>query len=584
MKTVILTSTLLTAAQVIAAPLSPCGINATEATGAWDYIVVGSGAGGIPVAAQLAASGKRTLLLERGPPSSGRWTGEKYGGLADPNWKPSWLQDTNLTFYDVPGLYTEIFSGNFSSDIYCQDVQGAIAGCVLGGGTAINAGLWWKPAKIDWDYVFPANSGWSSSDMQNATDSVFGRIPGVSVPSTNGQLYLQQGAHVIEGALEQASWTREVSNETPDQRTQKRVFTNTTFMYQNGERGGPMATYLVEAVQRPNFQIWTNTEVERVQRDGGRATGVVVKSVGAGGHDGVISVSNTGGVVLSAGAYGSPKILFRSGIGPQDQLNMVKRVEGESMVDESQWISLPVGYNLADNINTDIVITQPNVANFDWIEAYHNPPASAAEEYRDNKTGILTQCGSNLNPMLWEPVIGMDGYYRQLQWTARVASSLGVEDTNGTAMTVSNYLGLGQVTRGRTTINEDLTMVVSQGMNIQQNAADRAAIVQGVEDLRSVLANITNLTIVQPAPEVSSSDCVDQTEHAPVNHWLGTCKLGVDDGRYGGQAVVDPDTKVYGMDNLFVVDGSIFPGLTTANPSAAIVVAAERAAQRILAL
>jgi len=86
------------------------------------------------------------------------------------------------------------------------------------------------------------------------------------------------------------------------------------------------------------------------------------------------------------------------------------------------------------------------------------------------------------------------------------------------------------------------------------------------------------------ASDVSSSDYVDQTEHAAVNHWLGSCKLGVDDGRNGGQAVVDPDTKVYGMDNLFVVDGSIFPGLTTANPSAAIVIAAERAAQRILAL
>jgi len=344
-------ATLLTAAQVIAAPLSARDIDTSDSTEPWDYIIVGSGAGGIPVAAQLAASGKRTLLIERGPPSSGRWTSEEYGGLANPNWKPSWLQDTNLTFYDVPSLYTEIFSGNFASDIYCQDVQGAIAGCVLGGGTAINAGLWWKPAKIDWDYVFPANSGWSSSDMQNATDSVFSRIPGEPVPSTDGQLYLQQGAHVIEGALEQAEWTREVSNETPDQRTQKRVFTNTTFMYDHGERGGPMATYLVEAVQRPNFQIWTNTDVERVVRDGGLATGVAVKSVGAGGHDGVIPVSSEGAVVLSAGAFGSPKILFRSGIGPQDQLNMVKSVEADSMIDESQWIDLPVGYNLADNIN-----------------------------------------------------------------------------------------------------------------------------------------------------------------------------------------------------------------------------------------
>lgn len=60
--------------------------------------------------------------------------------------------------------------------------------------------------------------------------------------------------------------------------------------------------------------------------------------------------------------------------------------------------------------------------------------------------------------------------------------------------------------------------------------------------------------------------------------------MGLDDGRQGGSAVVDTDTKVYGMDNLFVVDASIFPGLTTANPSASIVTASERAAERILAL
>ena len=105
--------------------------------------------------------------------------------------------------------------------------------------------------------------------------------------------------------------------------------------------------------------------------------------------------------------------------------------------------------------------------------------------------------------MIWEPLIGTDGYYRQLQWTARVATSLGVDDSNGTAMTVSNYLGLGQFTRGRTTINENLTMIVSQPMDIQQNAADRAAIVQGVEDLRSVLGNVTGVTIVQPVSTIS---------------------------------------------------------------------------------
>jgi len=41
---------------------------------------------------------------------------------------------------------------------------------------------------------------------------------------------------------------------------------------------------------------------------------------------------------------------------------------------------------------------------------------------------------------------------------------------------------------------------------------------------------------------------------------------------------------VYGTDNLFVVDASIFPGITTGNPSAAIIIAAEHAADKILAL
>lgn len=69
------------------------------------------------------------------------------------------------------------------------------------------------------------------------------------------------------------------------------------------------------------------------------------------------------------------------------------------------------------------------------------------------------------------------------------------------------------------------------------------------------------------------------------NHWVGTAKMGADDGRKAsGTAVVDLNTKVYGTDNLFVVDASIFPGMMSHNPSAMIVIAAEQAAQRILAL
>lgn len=61
--------------------------------------------------------------------------------------------------------------------------------------------------------------------------------------------------------------------------------------------------------------------------------------------------------------------------------------------------------------------------------------------------------------------------------------------------------------------------------------------------------------------------------------------MGVDDGREeDGTAVVDLNTKVYGTDNLFVVDAGMFPGMVTANPSALIVAMAEQAADRIMQL
>jgi cellobiose dehydrogenase (acceptor) len=98
----------------------------------YDYIVVGGGAGGIPIADKLSEAGKKVLLIEKGPPSSGRWGG---------NLKPSWLAGTNLTRFDVPGLCNQIWVD--SAGIACTDTD-QMAGCVLGGGTAVNAGLWWK--------------------------------------------------------------------------------------------------------------------------------------------------------------------------------------------------------------------------------------------------------------------------------------------------------------------------------------------------------------------------------------------------------------------------------------------------------
>ncbi|KAI3337680.1 fungal cellulose binding domain-containing protein [Ustulina deusta] len=537
----------------------------------YDYIVVGGGAGGIPIADKLSEAGKKVLLIEKGPASSGRW-----GGTLG----PEWTEGTNLTRFDVPGLCNEIWED--SAGISCTDTD-QMAGCVLGGGTAINAGLWWKPNSLDWDYNFP--TGWKSSDMAGATSRVFSRIPGTDAPSKDGKRYLQQGFDVISGGLASGGWTSVVANDVPDQKNH--TYTHTPFMFSNGERGGPMATYLVTANARSNFKLWLGTAVKRVIRSGGHITGVEVEAYDDGGYAGVVNVTSiTGRVILSAGTFGSAKVLMRSGIGPEDQLEVVQTsTDGPTMISNSSWIKLPVGYNLNDHVNTDTVITHPDVVFYDFYEAYDDPNTTDVNLYLNQRSGILAQAAPNIGPIFFDEIMGADGIVRQLEWTSRVEGSGATDDDH--AMTMSQYLGRGAVSRGRMTITKALTTVVST-LPYLQDENDVLAVIQGIKNLQSAMKGVGSLTWALPDPDTSVEDFVNNMvvsySNRRANHWIGTSKLGTDDGRLGGSAVVDLNTQVYGTDNLFVVDASIFPGHVTANPTAYIVIASEHAAERILAL
>jgi cellobiose dehydrogenase (acceptor) len=115
--------------------------------------------------------------------------------------------------------------------------------------------------------------------------------------------------------LEAAGFKYVVPNDHPDQKN--RTVGHSTFFLENAERHGPLATYLVMALMRQKFRLWTNTNVRRLIREGGHVTGVEVEcskggSVGL-GYYGIVKVKpTTGRVVLSAGTFGSAKVLFRS--------------------------------------------------------------------------------------------------------------------------------------------------------------------------------------------------------------------------------------------------------------------------------
>jgi cellobiose dehydrogenase (acceptor) len=452
-------------------PTDPVSCAGTPApTDAYDYIVVGGGAGGIPVADKLSESGKSVLLLEKGPPSLAR-----FGGTMG----PEWVTSNNLTRFDVPGLCNQIWVD--SAGVACTDID-QMAGCVLGGGSAVNAALWWKPVDVDFDYNFPA--GWKSADVKGAIDRVFKRIPGTDTPSMDGKRYKQEGFDVLSGALGADGWKSVVAN---DQQNQKnRTYSHSPFMYKNGQRHGPLGSYMVTALERKNFKLWTSTMARRIVRTGGKATGVELESgVGGTGYCGTVNLNPGGRVILAGGAFGSSKVLFRSGIGPKDQLNVVKNsaIDGPTFIKESDWINLPVGQNLNDHVNTDLVIKHPNISNYDFYEAWDTPIEADKKAYLDKRSGILATSAPNIGPLAWEVITGSDGIDRSLQWTARVEGPR-ANDTNH--LTISQYLGHGSTSRGALSINGALSIFVSKAPYLQ-NEADTGVVIAGIKSMMKAI-------------------------------------------------------------------------------------------------
>ena len=330
--------------------------------------------------------------------------------------------------------------------------------------------------------------------MTAATQAVFSRIPGTDHPSKDGVLYIPDGFDTLRYGLAAANWTSVTANSSPGQKN--RTYAHTAYMYINAERGGPMATYLVTANGRSNFHMWLNTSVERINRAGGHAVSLNVIPTNNGGRIGRVNLTaTTGRVIVSAGAFGTAKLLFRSGIGPTDQLQVVNSsVDGPTMINSSFWLNLPVGYNLDDHLNTDTVISHPNVSYYDWPAAWDTPNTTDAANYLNKRIGPLTQAAPNIGPMMWEEITGPDGIVRQFQWTSRVEGSNNVP--SGHSMTLSLYLGRGAISRGRTTIGKGLNMVVSTLPYGDTN--DLATTAMAIDHMVAALSKIPGLTYNLP--------------------------------------------------------------------------------------
>ena len=91
-------------------------------------------------------------------------------------------------------------------------------------------------------------------------------------------------------------------------------------------------------------------------------------------------------------------------------------------------------------------------------------------------------------------------------------------------MTMSQYLGRGQVSRGRTTIGPDLSMAVTT-QPFFHNDGDKQAVIQGIKNLQAALANVKDLVWVRPMPNQTAEEYVDSllvtANGRRANHWMG---------------------------------------------------------------
>jgi cellobiose dehydrogenase (acceptor) len=519
----------------------------------YDYIVVGGGGSGIIAAQRLVETGKSVLLLERGK--------ESYypsGGDLTVSWN-----DT-VSIYEVPAMYNWLTDvpGN---DALCDDTP-EMAGCILGGGTAVNGLAFIRPPTWDFDDNWP--QGWKWSDVEASAERWYERNPGTLLPSADGKYYDYGVYDNLSKNLLAGGWNSTDTNEYPDDK--EKTFSYAAVNVLNGKRAGPVATYLPLAMAETNFKLMVNTMVLRAVRTNSTITGVEVQLEDNSRM--IINVNQGGKVILASGAMSSPRILFRSGIGPSDQINKVKSgTTSITLPDESVWINSPVGF-VKDHTNIPVSFkvttgmkimsesdyVNPSQENIDlWDKA--SGPLTESSIMRLNSYNKVTVNNQTLIVQTHNYATTNDTINTLFVLTHGTTSSgtLGIDADGNTLWESSPYLQTD-------TDKEAMAMVIDMWLEMSRRANSTLQYVGSANDTGAdIVANVA-----------SSAGC----------HMIGTTIMGTDDGSKGGNSVVDTNGQVYGTDNLFVIDAGMHADIPTGNTQAIVGVVAEHVIQKIIAL
>jgi len=530
--------------------------------GVYDYVIVGGGSAGCVLASRLSEDpGTRVLLIEAGPEAR-----------ADEIAIPAAMSRLFQTKYDWN--YTTVPQERADDrPIYWP------RGRVLGGSSAINAMIYIRGSRFDYDGWRDEFGciGWGYRDLlpyfRRAETNVRGasRWHGADGPLSVVDLGYrsEHGKAFVEAARRRGA---------PDIDDFNGPVQEGVGFYQVTQRDGRRCSaadaYLPASIRaaRRNLTIRTDVLATSVLIEGGRAAGVTVRQAG---KDETIRAEAE--VILAAGAIGSPQLLMLSGIGPADEL----REHGIFVIEDNR----AVGANLTDHPMVPVIWSTPTLRG-PWESSGNSDVIRWKLTHKGPLTSNIAEAGgfARSDPRLQAP---------DLQWHVLPAAFLnqGLTDPARRAMSVLVTL-VSVASRGHIRLrSRDPRHRPLIDPAYLSDSTDLATLTTGVRMVRDYASAAPLSGIVSgelaPGGAVVSDQVVRDYIRASVStlyHPTGTCAMGGDSPLHMARqpSVVDPQLRVRGVTGLRVVDASVFPTLPRGNTNAPTIAVAERAADLII--